>query len=54
VLVQESTPEAFAAGIARAKGSSFDRAAIRAHAIKFDRAVFSRAIQLTIESVVHA
>jgi glycosyltransferase involved in cell wall biosynthesis len=54
VLVDESTPEAFAAGIARAKQSSFDRAVIRAHAVKFDRAVFSRAIQSVIESVAHA
>lgn len=54
VLVDEPTPEAFAAGIARAKRLSFDPAAVRAHAVKFDRAVFSRAIQSTIESVAHA
>lgn len=51
VLVDDPTPEAFAAGIARAKRLPFDRAAIRAHAVRFDRAVFSRAIQSTIESL---
>jgi glycosyltransferase involved in cell wall biosynthesis len=54
VLVDESTPDALAAGIARAKQISFDRSAIRAHALKFDRAVFSRAIQSTIESLSNA
>ena len=54
VLVSEPTAQAFAAGIARAKQMSFDRAAIRAHAVTFDRAVFSRAIQSTIESLAHA
>ena len=54
VLVGESTPAALAAGIARAKQIPFDRSAIRAHAMKFDRAVFSRAIQSTIESLKHA
>ena len=54
VLVAEPTAQAFAAGIARAKQLSFDRAAIRAHAVTFDRAVFSRAIQSTIESLAHA
>ena len=54
VLVDEPTPEAFAAGIARARQLPFDRAAIRAHAVKFDRDVFSRAMQSTIESLAHA
>jgi glycosyltransferase involved in cell wall biosynthesis len=54
VLVGASTPDAFAAGIARAKAHAFDRAAIRAHAATFDRAVFARAMQSTIESLVHA
>jgi glycosyltransferase involved in cell wall biosynthesis len=54
VLVDESTPDALAAGIARAKQISFDRSAIRAHALKFDRAVFSRAIQSSIESLNNA
>jgi glycosyltransferase involved in cell wall biosynthesis len=54
VLVDAPTPGAFAAGIARAKQLPFDRAAIRAHALKFDRAVFARAMQSTIESLAHA
>ena len=54
VLVDEATPEAFAAGIARVKQGSFDRSAIRAHALKFDRAVFTREIQSTIASLSHA
>ena len=54
VLVDASTPEAFAAGIRRAKELTFDRSAIRAHAVQFDRAVFSRAIQLTIDGLGHA
>ena len=54
VLVDEPTPAAFAAGIARAKALPFDRTAIRTHAVQFDRAVFSRAIQSTIESLAHA
>ena len=53
VLVDEPTPDALAAGIARAAQLPFDRAAIRAHAVKFDRAVFSRAMQSTIESLAH-
>jgi glycosyltransferase involved in cell wall biosynthesis len=54
VLVDDTSAEAFAAGIARAKQLSFDPAVIRAQAVKFDRAVFSRAIQSTIESLAHA
>lgn len=54
VLVDAPVPEAFVAGIARARQLSFDPAAIRAHAVRFDRDVFSRAIQSTIESVAHA
>jgi hypothetical protein len=51
VLVKESTPDAFAAGIARARETVFDPRAIRAHAVKFDRAVFTRSIQASIESL---
>ena len=51
VLVDEPTPAAFAAGIARAKQLPFDRAVIRTHAIQFDSAVFSRAIQSAIENL---
>ena len=54
VLVAEATPEAFAAGILRAREMPLDRGAIRAHAVKFDRAVFSQAIRSTIESLTHA
>jgi glycosyltransferase involved in cell wall biosynthesis len=53
VLFDEATPQALAAANARAGRLQFDRAAIRAHAVKFDRAVFSHAIQSTIESLVH-
>jgi glycosyltransferase involved in cell wall biosynthesis len=54
VLVNDPTPEAFAAGIARARQSRFDSAAIRLHALKFDRTVFARSIQSTIETMAHA
>jgi glycosyltransferase involved in cell wall biosynthesis len=54
VLVDESTPDSVGAGIARARKLPFDRTVIRAHAVTFDRAVFSRAIQSTIESLAHA
>jgi glycosyltransferase involved in cell wall biosynthesis len=54
VLVAEATGEAFAAGIARAAQSSFDRSTIRTHAVTFDRAVFARAIQSSIESLARA
>jgi glycosyltransferase involved in cell wall biosynthesis len=54
VLVDEPTPAAFAAGIVRAKQLPFDRATIRTHALKFDRAVFSRAIQSAIENLANA
>ncbi len=54
VLVGDATPEAFAAGIDRAGAMSFDGTAIREHAIAFDRSVFARAIQSSIESLAHA
>ena len=54
VLVGESSPEAFAAGIARLRQISFDPAVIRRHAEKFDRAVFARSMQTAIESLAHA
>ena len=53
ILVNDSTPEAFAAGIARARHIPFDSAAIRAHAIKFDASVFAQSIKTTIESLAH-
>ena len=54
VLVNEPTPEALAAGIADVRQLQFDRAVIRAHAVTFDRAVFSQAIQSTVESLARA
>jgi glycosyltransferase involved in cell wall biosynthesis len=51
VLVPESTAEAFADGIRRAMQTTFDPAVIRAHAIKFDTAVFARSIQ---NAIAHA
>ncbi len=54
VLVNEPTAEAFAAGIARATRIAFDPAVIRQHALKFDRSVFARSIQATVESMAHA
>ena len=54
VLVPESTPEAFAAAIARLKHVTFNPDVIRQHALRFDRAEFTRSIQATIESMTHA
>jgi glycosyltransferase involved in cell wall biosynthesis len=51
VLVDEATPAAFAAGIARALQTTFDPARMRQHATTFDRQVFARSIQSTIESL---
>jgi glycosyltransferase involved in cell wall biosynthesis len=54
VLVRESSPEAFAAGIARARQIRFDPVPIRNHATQFDRSVFARSIETAIESLAHA
>ena len=54
ILVDEPTPEAFAAAIVRARDIAFDPRAIRDHAVKFDRSVFTAAIQSTTESMTHA
>ena len=54
VLVGAPPPPPPASGIARASGLTFDRAAIRAHAVTFDRAVFSRAFQSTVASLADA
>jgi glycosyltransferase involved in cell wall biosynthesis len=51
VLVEEPTPSAFAAGIARAGHVAFDATRMRQHALTFDRAVFARSIQTAIESL---
>ena len=53
VLFEEPAPQALAAAIARARRLPFDRAAIRAHAERFDSAVFASAMQSAIESLVH-
>ena len=53
VLVRESSPEAFAAGIARARQIRFDPVPIRHHATQFDRSVFARSIETAIESLTH-
>jgi glycosyltransferase involved in cell wall biosynthesis len=54
VLVSVSSPEAFAAGIARARQIRFDPVPIRNHATQFDRSVFARSIETAIESLAHA
>ena len=54
VLVDDSTPVAFAEAIARVTRMTFDPQLIRQHALKFDRAVFARSIQSAIESIAHA
>jgi glycosyltransferase involved in cell wall biosynthesis len=54
VHVAESTPEAFVAGIARARQIAFNPLVIRQHALKFDRAEFAQSIQSTIASMAHA
>jgi glycosyltransferase involved in cell wall biosynthesis len=54
VLVEEPTAEALAAGIARAGQIQFNPATIRDHAKQFDRAVFARSIETTIESLARA
>jgi glycosyltransferase involved in cell wall biosynthesis len=54
ILVSESTPQAFADGIARARARAFDPNAIREHAMKFDRTVFIRSMQSAIEGLTHA
>ena len=51
VLVDEPTPTRLPPASRARSSMPFDRAVIRAHAVTFDRAVFSRAIQSTIESL---
>ena len=48
VLVSESSGAAFADGIQRAIRTAFDSTVIRRHAIRFDTAVFTEAIQTAI------
>ena len=54
VLVSEPTPQAFADAITRARHTTFDRAVIREHAVKFDRSVFIRSMRSAIESLTDA
>jgi glycosyltransferase involved in cell wall biosynthesis len=54
ILVSESTPQAFAEGIAGVRTGAFDSNAIREHAMKFDRTVFIRSMQSAIERLTHA
>ena len=54
LLVQDSTPEAFAAAIARARAIRFEPSVIREHALKFDRSVFTRSMRSTIEGLARA
>jgi glycosyltransferase involved in cell wall biosynthesis len=54
VLVDKPTPEALAAGIARAAQIAFDPRVIRQHALQCDRAVFASSIKSAIESMAHA
>jgi glycosyltransferase involved in cell wall biosynthesis len=51
VLVNEATAQAFAGGIQRAMQTNFDSSVIRAHATRFDTAVFARSIQ---NAIAHA
>jgi glycosyltransferase involved in cell wall biosynthesis len=51
VLVNDPAPEALADGIRRAMRTSFDSAAIREHATRFDTTVFARSIQ---DAIAHA
>ncbi len=54
VLVDEATPEAFADAIATIQTMTFDPNVIRAHAVKFDRAVFTGSMRSAIENLVNA
>ena len=51
VLVKEPTGNAFADAIARAARITFDPHVIREHALKFDRAAFSRSLQSAVEGL---
>ena len=55
VLVWEPTADAFADGLTRALARDFDAAAIRMHALRFDRARFAREIQACVtDLLLHA
>lgn len=52
VLVSEPTADAFADGLTRALSLDFDAAAIRANALRFDRARFAREIQACVTDLL--
>jgi glycosyltransferase involved in cell wall biosynthesis len=52
VLVGEPTAEAFAEGLTRALSHDFDASAIRANALRFDRARFGREIQACVTDML--
>jgi glycosyltransferase involved in cell wall biosynthesis len=54
VLVDELTPNAFAEGINRANGLSFDNGYIREQALRFSRSRFQNAMRRCIEETVHS
>ena len=52
VLVPESTAEAFAEGLSRARQAAFDRDAVRANALRFSRASFMSSFQAAVADAV--
>jgi glycosyltransferase involved in cell wall biosynthesis len=52
VLVDESTPEAFASALRRVRISNFDKSAIRTHALKFSEAHFLSNIGQSISDML--
>lgn len=54
ILVDESTPAAFAKAIRRVRHERFDSAAIRAHAERFSRDAFVAGIARLVQEVVDA
>ena len=54
ILVDESTPEAFAEAILRTRRERFDSAAIRGHAERFSRDAFVAGIARIVQEVVDA
>lgn len=52
ILVADASPEAFAAGMTRARETRFDPVAITEHAQQFDRSAFITGIQAAIASLM--
>ena len=50
-LVGDATPQVFADAITRVRQMTVDRAAIREHAVRFDRSVFAQSMRSAIESL---